>query len=93
MNFRLGFSHIYFFIKREAHQVACLGVTYRDWETLAFASLEGQQIEIARKAFVRVRDFKYLTLIAQFEVIFVNLLHMIILKINFFSGSKKTRWF
>jgi intraflagellar transport protein 122 len=48
--------------------VACLGVTYRDWENLAFAALEGQQIEIARKAFVRVREFKYLNLISQFEV-------------------------
>ncbi len=48
--------------------MACLGVTYRDWENLAFAALEGQQIEIARKAFVRVREFKYLNLISQFEV-------------------------
>ena len=53
---------------KEAYDVACLGVTYKDWELLAFSALEGYELEISRKAFVRTREIKYLNLIYQFQV-------------------------
>ena len=58
---------LFLFLNREAYEVACLGVTYKDWENLALVSLEGQQIEVARKAFARTREYRYLNLISQFE--------------------------
>ena len=51
-----------------AFQVACLGVTTKDWHTLALSALEAHKLDVARKAFTRTRDFKYLNLIAQFQV-------------------------
>ncbi|CAF0800008.1 unnamed protein product [Brachionus calyciflorus] len=48
---------------KEAYDVACLGVTHRDWETLGLSALENLHLEIARKSFIRVKDFKYLNLI------------------------------
>ena len=41
-----------------AYQVACLGVTEGDWETLAHEALLGMDIPTARKAFTRVKDFR-----------------------------------
>lgn len=52
---------------QEAFEVACLGVTTKDWEILALSALEEQRLEIARKAFIRTREFKYLNLISQFN--------------------------
>ena len=50
--------------------MACLGVTSKDWELFAMSALESQQLNLARKAFIRTREFKYLNLISQFQVIF-----------------------
>ena len=50
-----------------AHSVACLGVTEKDWSDLGFAALFGMNLAIARKAFIRVRDLKYLELIDKCE--------------------------
>eukprot|EP00033_Pygsuia_biforma_P001760 GCRY01001970.1.p1 GENE.GCRY01001970.1~~GCRY01001970.1.p1 ORF type:complete len:1226 (+),score=346.97 GCRY01001970.1:229-3906(+) len=46
-----------------AYQVACLGVTDSDWQDLAIGALEGLNLDVARRAFVRVRNVKYLQLI------------------------------
>jgi hypothetical protein len=48
---------------KQAYQVACLGVTDADWRALAIAALEGLNFEIAKNAFARVRDTRYLNLI------------------------------
>ena len=53
---------------REAFQVACLGVTDGDWQTLAHDALEGLDFDIAKKAFIRIRDLRYLELIHNIEV-------------------------
>ncbi|KAL0479772.1 intraflagellar transport protein [Acrasis kona] len=50
-----------------AYQIACLGVTDADWKLLAVQSLMGLNFAIARKAFVRIRDFNYIALINKFE--------------------------
>lgn len=55
--------------KREAYDVACLGVTHKDWETLGLASLENFQLDIARKSFIHIKDYKYLNLIHNFQVL------------------------
>lgn len=34
---------------REAHQIACLGVTEADWRELAMEALEGLEFETAKK--------------------------------------------
>ena len=52
---------------KDAYKVACLGVTDGDWRALAMAALEGLEFEVAKVAFVRVRDLKYLELIHNIE--------------------------
>lgn len=53
---------------REAYDVACLGVTHKDWDLLGRAALEASQFDVARKSFVHTRDFKFLSLINQLQV-------------------------
>ena len=48
--------------------MACLGVTEGDWEALAHEALEGLDFETAKKAFIRIRDLRYLELIHSIEV-------------------------
>ncbi|KAG8546160.1 hypothetical protein GDO81_019675 [Engystomops pustulosus] len=52
---------------REAYQIACLGVTDLDWKELAMEALEGLDFETAKKAFIRIRDLRYLELINSIE--------------------------
>jgi hypothetical protein len=52
----------------DAYKVACLGVTDGDWEALAHAALEGLDFRVARQAFIRIKDLKYLHLINEFQV-------------------------
>ncbi|XP_055909537.1 intraflagellar transport protein 122 homolog [Eupeodes corollae] len=47
----------------EAYQVACLGVTTADWESLAQAALESLHLNIAKDAYVKVRNLPWLQLI------------------------------
>jgi intraflagellar transport protein 122 len=53
---------------REAYKIACLGVTDGDWEALAHAALESLDFQVARQAFIRIKDLKYLELISEFQV-------------------------
>lgn len=50
-----------------AYTVACLGVTDTDWRQLAMRSLEGLSFAIARKAFVRLRDVRFIELLESIE--------------------------
>jgi intraflagellar transport protein 122 len=43
-----------------AYQIACLGVPDSDWKRLARIAMEQLELEIAEKAYIRVRDFKSL---------------------------------
>ncbi|KAK3103245.1 hypothetical protein FSP39_017787 [Pinctada imbricata] len=52
---------------RDAYKVACLGVTDGDWEVLAHEALEGLDFETAKKAFIRIKDLRYLELIHSIE--------------------------
>ena len=51
----------------KAFKVACLGVTQTDWRFLAMEALKAMQLNIARKAFIQVRDVKYIDLINRIE--------------------------
>ncbi|KAJ3091116.1 hypothetical protein HK102_001633 [Quaeritorhiza haematococci] len=52
-----------------AYPIACLGVTDADWRRLAMEALENMEFEIARKAFVHIRDLRYVDLIRTVEKI------------------------
>ncbi|KAJ8046678.1 hypothetical protein HOLleu_05441 [Holothuria leucospilota] len=52
---------------KDAYRVACLGVTEKDWNALAHEALQGLDFDISKKAFVRVRDLRYLELIHSIE--------------------------
>uniref|UniRef100_A0A8C3AFV2 Intraflagellar transport protein 122 homolog n=1 Tax=Cyclopterus lumpus TaxID=8103 RepID=A0A8C3AFV2_CYCLU len=52
---------------KEAYQIACLGVTDSDWRDLATDALEGLDFDTAKKAFIRIRDLRYLELISSIE--------------------------
>jgi len=46
-----------------AYRVACLGVTEADWRILALDALQTLRFDIARKAFIRIRDMRYIDLL------------------------------
>jgi len=50
-----------------AYKVACLGVTENDWRLLAMQAIQGMSLQIARKAFIRVRDMRYIELLNRIE--------------------------
>jgi hypothetical protein len=50
-----------------AYTIACLGVTETDWETLGKQALETLDLEVARKAYTRLKDLRHLELITDLE--------------------------
>uniref|UniRef100_A0A061R9P9 Intraflagellar transport protein 122 n=1 Tax=Tetraselmis sp. GSL018 TaxID=582737 RepID=A0A061R9P9_9CHLO len=52
----------------QAYKTACLGVTEGDWRLLAMEALQNMSLDIARKAFIRVRDMRYIDLLNAIEV-------------------------
>lgn len=62
---------LYKFIERKdyesAYRIACLGVTQADWTNLATSALRDLDIEVAKKAFLRNHEIKYMDLIAELE--------------------------
>uniref|UniRef100_A0A1B6JCB8 Intraflagellar transport protein 122 homolog n=2 Tax=Proconiini TaxID=565685 RepID=A0A1B6JCB8_9HEMI len=52
---------------RDAYAVACLGVADEDWKALAHSALENLDLNVATKAFARIKDLKYLELINDFQ--------------------------
>ena len=51
-----------------AYRLACLGETSTTWEALGHACLENGEFNLAKKCFGRIRDVKYLILLANYEV-------------------------
>ncbi len=47
---------------REAYEVACMGVTEADWSELAHEPVNALELDIAKQAFQRIQDYKYLEL-------------------------------
>ncbi|XP_035207388.1 intraflagellar transport protein 122 homolog [Stegodyphus dumicola] len=52
----------------KAYSVACLGVTDGDWRALAEAAIQNLSLDVARQAFIRVKDLLFLKLIKSLEV-------------------------
>ena len=50
-----------------AYTIACLGVTENDWETLGKQALESLDLEVAKKAYTRLKDLRHLELITDLE--------------------------
>jgi intraflagellar transport protein 122 len=50
-----------------AYQIGCLGITEQDWEYLGFEAIIEKQFEIARKAFTKLKDLKYIDLVNNAE--------------------------
>ena len=44
------------------YKIACIGVTEQDWRALDIESLLAKNFPLARKAFVRIRDLKFIDL-------------------------------
>jgi intraflagellar transport protein 122 len=51
-----------------AYRLACLGETSTTWEALGHACIEQGELNLAKKCFTRIRDVKYLNLLANYEV-------------------------
>jgi intraflagellar transport protein 122 len=52
----------------QAYKMACLGVTDTDWMNLAIECIQNHNFSLARKAFTRNKDIKYLELVNKIEV-------------------------
>ncbi len=52
----------------QAYRIACLGVTDSDWKMLATEALQANNLDIARKAFIRIRDLKYIEIVNEMEI-------------------------
>jgi intraflagellar transport protein 122 len=50
-----------------AYKIACLGATEADWKLLAMRALRANQLSIAKNAFARLKDTKFLSLIDTIE--------------------------
>jgi intraflagellar transport protein 122 len=50
-----------------AYRVACLGATEPDWRVLALRALRANQLDVAKSAFGRLKDSKFLHLIESIE--------------------------
>ncbi len=50
-----------------AYSIACLGATEADWKVLAMRALRANNIAVAKNAFSRLKDIKFLTLIEAIE--------------------------
>ena len=50
-----------------AYKVACLGVTDGDWKQLANEALKNLSLDIARRAFIRLRDTRWIELCSRIE--------------------------
>jgi intraflagellar transport protein 122 len=50
-----------------AYRVACLGATEADWKLLAMRSLRANHLSVAKSAFARLKDTKFLSLIDAIE--------------------------
>jgi len=59
---------IYFLFFSKAYQIACLNITDSDWKILAREALDNFNFIIAKKAFIHIKELKYLELITQYEV-------------------------
>eukprot|EP00727_Mastigamoeba_balamuthi_P011662 m51a1_g7118 putative intraflagellar transport protein 122 homolog isoform x2 (1281) ;mRNA; r:111972-117314 len=51
-----------------AYKIACLGVTDADWRLLAMEALRHLNLPVAQKAFIRIRDLKYIQLVQRIEL-------------------------
>lgn len=66
-------SHaLYRYVERRdfesAYRVACLGVTDGDWKMLGMHAMTHLHLEIARKAFIRIREVKFVELLNRIEL-------------------------
>ncbi|CAM9369469.1 unnamed protein product [Ectocarpus fasciculatus] len=53
---------------QKAHDVACLGVTQRDWRLLGMSALQAMEFEVSRKAFIRLRDLRFVDILSDIEL-------------------------
>lgn len=65
------------FFSSNAYQIACLNITDSDWKILAREALKHFNFLIAKKAFARIKELKYLDLITQYEVSIFLILNII----------------
>ena len=55
-----------------AYKVACLGVTETDWRDLGLSALEWNRADIAKRAFIRIRDIHRISFLSIIDQDLVN---------------------
>jgi len=66
--FQCGLTFVRFVRLPGAYRVACLGVTDADWRALGSSALLSLRLDVARRAYTRIRDVRYIDLINSLEI-------------------------
>lgn len=55
--------NIVYIFRSSAYKVACLNVTYEDWQALAHAALQATNFPLAKKCLIKLENWRYLDLL------------------------------
>lgn len=56
----------------QAYKIACLGLAEQDFRLLGIEALQGGDFDIARRSFLKIKDFAYIDLCIKYEKDYKN---------------------